>query len=544
MTSLATALSSPRWQRRLWGAGAAPLGQLAQAATDRHGAVPLWLDRPMSIAPHLGLETDYRAFAALVEEASGWLHAAGVAAGDAVAIVKAHNVDVIALAEAAARLGAVPVLIAPEFEPDVLAVLLGRLGEPMVVADAAAVTRHGLTDYPAPVICADEAVAGTLALDALRGAATPPPRPRARHETVAFTHTSGTTGVPKLIRHTGDSLAGQAAIQVLGGRVLLHRRDVIATCLTTAHARSLSGLPTIAAVGAPHLALVNPDPASAGPLLARRRPTLIETFPNVFLRWEQLVDDPAAPFANVRIFLSTFDAAHPRTIRRLLGASRRRLPLYAQAYAQSEVGAIAISFRTRRQAAGSDARNVGWPALALVRVRIVDEGGRRVWRPGRIGHIHARGPGLFGGYVGEEERTAAQWRGRWWDTGDRGARLATGQVYLAGRQADALPGVANPLAVEDALLDRLGELTEVVLVADGNGHPTPVVCTEGDVPIDPDRWAAASADLPPLAPPQQWRWEDLPTTATWKVRRLALHDILGRAAAAGDTGSSTSSAAP
>lgn len=526
MTRIGRLLASPGSRRRLWGAGAAPLGQLAEAASDRHGAVPLWLDRPLAIAPELGLETDYQAFATMIREASGWLHAAGVAAGDTVAIVKAHNVDVVALAEAAARLGAVPALIAPDFSPDVMSVLLGRLGTPLVVADAAAVARHGLgSNYPGRVLCVDGQPDGTLPLDRLRGKPAPPPRSRARHETVAVTHTSGTTGVPKLIRHTGDSLAGQAAVQVLGGRILLNRRDVVATCLTTAHARTLSGLPTIAAIGAAHLALVDPDPVSALPLLARHRPTVIETFPNVFLRWEHLAADRSAPFANVRIFLSTFDAAHPRTIRRLLASSRRRLPLYAQAYAQSEVGAIALSFRTRRQAARGDARNVGWPALALTRVRIVDARRRPLPR-GRIGRIEVSGPGLFGGYVDEDERTLARRHGRWWDTGDLGAVGVTGQLRLAGRQDDALPGLENPLAIEDVLLDRLEELTEVVLVSGPDGRPTPVACTRGDIPIDAARWATACRDLPPLAPVRQWRWDDLPKTATWKVKRFDLRDLL------------------
>ena len=527
MTAVERALSSRPAQRILWGAGAAPLGQLAQAATEHHGPVPLWLDRPLAIAPELGLALDYGRFADLVTEASGWLDAAGVVPGETVAIVKAHNIDVIALAEAAARIGAVPALLAPEFEPSVMAELLARLGKPVVVADADAIMRHRFAgDDPDHVICVDGPIDGALSLDALRGHTAPLACPRPRHETVAVTHTSGTTGVPKLIRHTGESLAGQAAVQVLGGRALLRSNDVIATCLTTAHARTLSGLSTIAAVGAPHVALVDPDPASAGPLLARHRPTLIETFPNVFVRWEQLVDDPGAPFANVRIFLSTFDAAHPRTIRRLLSASQRRLPLYAQAYAQSEVGAIAVSFRTRRAAARSDARNVGWPALALVRTRIVDDDGRRVWRPRALGHIHAKGPGLFGGYVAEEARTDDQWHRGFWDTGDLGARLITGQLHLAGRQADALAGITNPLAVEDILLARCDELTEVVLVVGADGRSTPVVCTRGDHPLDLSRWAEAVRDQPPLAPPLQWRWEDLPKTATWKVRRLALSEVL------------------
>jgi len=227
---------------------------------------------------------------------------------------------------------------------------------------------------------------GALGLDELRGASAPTPCCRLGDELVAVTHTSGTTGTPKLIAHTGDSLAGQAAIQVLGGRLLLRRHDVIATCLTTADARTLTGLGAIAAVGAPHLAMVDPDPAAPGVLFTRYRSSLIETFPNVFLRWEHLADHPQAPLANVRIFLSTF-GAHPRTIRRLFAGSERRLPVYAQAYAQSEVGAITIGFRTRHAAGPTDdARHVGWPALALSRARLLDlHSGRPVWRPGRIG---------------------------------------------------------------------------------------------------------------------------------------------------------------
>ena len=74
---------------------------------------------------------------------------------------------------------------------------------------------------------------------------------------------------------------------------------------------------------------------------------------------------------------------------------------------------------------------------------------------------------------------------------------------------------------------------EVVLVAGADGRPTPVVCSRAGEPLDPHRWASAVRDQPPLAPPQQWRWEDLPKTATWKVRRLALADLLAECEAAG-----------
>lgn len=520
--------------RRVWGPGAAPLGLLAEAAAERHGAVPVWLDRPMAIAPELGTELDSASFAALVREASGWLAAAGVGPGDVVAVVKDHNFDVIALAQAAARLAAVPALIAPGFDPETTATLLGRLGRPLVVADRRAIRAQRLGAAPATgVVCVDGQADGTIALDALRGAPIPAPRPRREDDVVAVTHTSGTTGVPKLIAHTQRSLAGQAAIQVLLGRALLDHTDVVATCLTTAHARALSLLPALAAVGAPHLAMVDPDTSSAGRLLARHRPTLVETFPNVFVHWEQLADDPRRPLGNVRIFVSTFDAAHPRTIRRLLSASRRRLPVYVQAYAQSEVGAMAVGVRARRRAIHGDARDVGWSALGLARARIVDpQTGKRA-RRGRPGQIEARGPGLFAGYLGEPERTTAQRHGRWWDTGDVGVLTRARQIRLLGRRVDQVPGVDDHLALEDLLLDRLPELTELVIAPAADGSPVPVLCTRDDMPLDIARWGQATTDLPPLAAPQRWAWHDLPTTATWKVRRPALRALLDQAAIAG-----------
>lgn len=276
--------------------------------------------------------------------------------------------------------------------------------------------------------------------------------------------------------------------------------------------------------------MVDPEPKRAARLFARHRPSLIETFPNVFLRWEELAEHPDHPLANVRVFLSTFDAAHPRTIRRLLSASRRRFPVYAQAYAQSELGAIAIGFRTRGRTASprGDARDVGRPALALTRVRLVDPAtGQRVRRPGVPGSIQVRSPGQFAGYLGEPERTEAQRHAGWWDTGDIGSRTRGRRLRLAGRAVDAVPGVDNPLAVEDLLLNRLPELTELVLIRlPGEQHAVPVVCTHGDVPLDLGRWQAATAGLPVLAQPRQLSWERLPTTATWKVRRPALVQLL------------------
>jgi acyl-coenzyme A synthetase/AMP-(fatty) acid ligase len=53
-----------------------------------------------------------------------------------------------------------------------------------------------------------------------------------------------------------------------------------------------------------------------------------------------------------------------------------------------------------------------------------------------------------------------------------------------------------------------------------------VVCTNQDLPLDQDRWRAAAADFPQLAEPVQIPWDDLPRTATMKIRRIELTRML------------------
>ena len=53
-----------------------------------------------------------------------------------------------------------------------------------------------------------------------------------------------------------------------------------------------------------------------------------------------------------------------------------------------------------------------------------------------------------------------------------------------------------------------------------------MVCARGDQPLDPARWREATADLPPMADPVQWRFEDLPRTGTWKIKRVEITRML------------------
>jgi acyl-coenzyme A synthetase/AMP-(fatty) acid ligase len=106
--------------------------------------------------------------------------------------------------------------------------------------------------------------------------------------------------------------------------------------------------------------------------------------------------------------------------------------------------------------------------------------------------------------------------------GDVGHRTRRGCVHVLDREVDQIPDVPSNLQIEDVLLDRLPELTEVVVIPDAARHPVPVICTHGGRPIGSGRWAAATDGLPPLEPPVQRDWSSLPRTSTWKIRRLEL----------------------
>ncbi|MFE1799502.1 class I adenylate-forming enzyme family protein [Streptomyces sp. NPDC059517] len=508
------------------------LGPMFARAAARHGAVPVTLDRQLDVAPDLGLDLTYPQLAALVADLSARLWAAGVRPSEHVAVHKSDNLDIVLLACAISRIGAVPVLLSPGLAGPVVEQLLKRLSEPWLITDRAKLTGPlsdiDLTGAVLRTLGVDDAP-GAVPLDTYLGA--PPHGPVRLHprEPALITHSSGTTGVPKLAVHCANSMWNRLVPQkamgwpTRGERAALH--------LSFVHSRFYHLLGVLLHFGSPLLLLTDPEPAAAGPLLARHRPGIVETHPNTFVLWEELADAPGAPLARVRSYGSTFDAIHPRTVQRLLGASERRSPWLMQLYGQSETGPVAFQWYTRRGAARADGRRVGIGIPGFTRVRIADGAGRPA-RPGTPGRIEARTRGRILTYLGARQSYDRQLDGDWWQMGDMGHRSRWGALYLIDREIDRIDAVHSNLEIEDTLMSRLDELREVVIVPGADREPVPVVCVRREQPLDPVRWREATADLPELAEPRQWRFEDLPMTSTWKVRRVEITRMLTEDAAA------------
>jgi fatty acid CoA ligase FadD22 len=438
---------------------------------------------------------------------------------------KSSTVDLVLLASAAGRLGAVPAMVSAAQPEDIIGELLRQLERPWLVSDAETVERLRSVVPVAelvrdPVLVTDvEAPAGAESLVTLAGAPAVEPVTLDPEAPTLITHTSGTTGVPKLTVQCRRSLGGQVPQQKRMFR-LFGFRGSMAMCVSLLHARMISGFAVLAELRMPTALLVDPSLDNVAAVLADFRPGALEAHPNIFIRWEELAAHPAEPLASVRLFINGFDAPHPRTIATLLGASKRRFPLYAQGYGQTEIGLITGRLYTRARAGHADSRCVGLPYTGFTRVRVAPANGQRP-SPSSPGYIEARSRGRALSYVGQDERFRGQIKGGWWRMGDMGYRSRWGCIHLLDREIDRGTGLDSNLAVEDRLMQRLDELVEVVLVP-GDGLPLPVVCTRGDRPLDAAAWARATVDLPKMAEPWQCRFGDLPVTSTWKIRRPEL----------------------
>ncbi|MEU6737271.1 class I adenylate-forming enzyme family protein [Streptomyces physcomitrii] len=495
------------------------------------------LSRPFDIAPEVGTELSVPALAGLVEEMSAALYEAGARAGDRVAIAKDNHWDYLILACAASRFGALPVLVAGSLPPATLGTVLKRAEAQVLVTTEGILARAAeagvdLKSLAPRTVTVGSAASGTVALEELRGAAKPRVHKSASYEPMVATHTSGTTGVPKLVVHSVDTVLGHL------GRteslrfpiVAMKRSDIVATGTPYNHMRMITwSTGTLKLEPKDAMVLADADPATAERMFAKRRPTYLEGLPAAYIGWQDLAERRSELFADVRLFVSTFDAVHPPTVRRFLNASRRRFPSWLQGWGQSETGPMTFRLLTRKamEAKGDrhpTTRDVGRPIPGFTSMKVVDPATMKPVPNGTPGVLFTRTDGRCIGYLGEPQRWREKAKGKWWNTGDWGVRSTSGNFRLLDREVDVIPGMSC-IELEDVLADRLPELIEAAVIGIPGKEPLPVLSTK-DGTLDEAAWRRATADLPPLGTPMVIPLEEMPRTSTGKVRRVELRERL------------------
>lgn len=355
--------------------------------------------------------------------------------------------------------------------------------------------------------------------------------PRA-DETAGYFHTGGTTGTPKLVRHTHANQVSQAwGLRLMGlagpGRGVLFGLPLfhVGGALTQALATLANGghIVVLGAAGWRHPNAVR----NVWALVQRYRPPLFGAVPTVLAAALQV------PIGDHDIgslqLASGGGSAIPLAV--ISGYEERlRLPVL-EVYGMTETSSVhAMNYPDMPRRGGA----VGWP-LPYSRNRVVklDADGRLLGdcAPNEIGVVAMAGPGVFGGYLSEAHNRGAFVEPGWVNSGDLGRLDEHGQLWITGRAKDLI--IRGAHNIDPAPLEELLYRHPAVALAALVGQPDAYA---GELPVayvqrKPDATASAGELLEYLrqhtperaAAPVALHFVDpMPLTAVGKIFKPAL----------------------
>lgn len=348
-------------------------------------------------------------------------------------------------------------------------------------------------------------------------------------------HTSGSTGVPKLIRHTHSSamsFVGWAADEYsLTPDDRLSNHASHHTCFATFdfYAAAYAGAATVVLTPA-----VLKMPGSLSALMERERLSVWYSVPTALVQLSLRGVLEARDLSALRWILfagETFPEKHLRRLRQQLPGAR-----FSHVYGSTEVN-VCTCYHLPEQEAPSPLP-IGRPCANAI-ADVVDEELRPV-ADGEEGELLICGDTVMSGYWNEPGETAASseqvfvrrpagggFENVFFRTGDRVRRLADGNLTFGGRADDQIKVRGHRVElgeVESALLSVEGvEHAAAFAVPDSEGSSKILAAVVGSVGSADTVVAQLRGRLPVHAVPSRVELLDtLPRTPTGKVDRKAL----------------------
>ena len=482
--------------------------------------VSIYFDQILAAFPELGLETSYQDALKSIDRRAKQLARLGIKAGTKVMVYKSPAFDTYLLALALTKLGAVPVMVSYHLGAEVIKVFGQRLGQghALIYDQKTAKNVSQLTTPNGSSYLSLDSILDAKEVNELEST-------KFDLDAIAYmTHTSGTTGIPKLICHSCSSMGWRTLWQK---RVLdqMQERKLCSFLVSPVHSRFNIGVSSLMSLGFPMMPLSNPDLASVEAAFRAHPPYAVETHPNHFVQWRGLAQGNPDLFKETKYFHSTFDAINGDTMASFLKAAKANHPVFLQVYGQSECGPMILRAHRLRSLANLEARDMGLGLGDLTKARICDAEGNPV-KQGQPGHIQLYSKGRALTYYQEEERFAENVYGEWWDSGDYGYIDQRGHLYLQDRQVDLVEDLPSTLALEDVLLDKLDFLAEVVIIRDPKGYAQPVIAVNDGMTMEWTAWWEVTSDMPFMNKPIVIDWLEYPRTETMKIKRSSLYDLL------------------
>jgi long-chain acyl-CoA synthetase len=438
-----------------------------------------------ALSDHLGTELTYRQLAAAVERAAAHYAAAGIRPGDVVPIVAHNRVEWAVAQLGLVRAGALPAAINWRLTPTEIADLLELANPAAVIVDTACAP---LVDTGVPVL--------RLGAEEI----TDPPRTRVPARPVdrlrgtepfLLLHTSGTTGLPKLVPLTHQTLVAAATFMSLE------------VPEATVGARHLSALPLFHVAAQANLAYVlltggqlhilgRFEPAGFVDELVDRRVQLTQLVP-VLIRavTEEIRRRPAKP--DLSHLVEIVYGASPIQPDLLASAVETLGCRFRQNYASTETGPLPVSTLSP---AGHD------PALGRLATAGRPSLGWEV-RLGAFDEIQVRGETLFPGYWNNAAATEqVMTADGFYRTGDIGRIDEGGYLSIVDRLKDMIiSGGENVYPAEvEAVLARHPAVADVAVIGIPDGtwgetvHAVIVPRTRDTAGLDTDDLLAWARD--------------------------------------------------
>ena len=341
----------------------------------------------------------------------------------------------------------------------------------------------------------------------------------------AILYTAGTTGSPKGVTLTHRNLSSN--VESIVGYLGLTAADVIVSVLPFYYSYGASVLHTHLRVGG--RVVIHPNfvfPHAVMDAMARHRASGFSGVPSTFALLLDRVAIGDYDLSSLRYLTQAGGAMAPALAQRVCEAfpQARLFVMYGQTEATARLAWLPPEERAARP------RSAG-KAIGGVVLDIRDEAGRPL-PPGAKGEVWARGANVMAGYWNAPGPSSEVLVDGWLRTGDIGHLDADGYLYLSGRRSDMIKSGAHrihPVDIEEAICE-LPEVSEAAVVgvdddALGQSIRAFVVPAAGAV-VDADRVKRhCRSRLAGYKVPAEVRFvDDLPRTASGKIRRVALAD--------------------
>lgn len=411
-----------------------------------------------------------------VAHAAGGLAAHGVLPGSRFAVLSSNSYDYAAILHAGLWLGAVPVPVNPRLAPPEIASILEvadvrLLAGGKLLSDVLASLPQHFAGLPRIELDDNRFGDWPLGFD-------PAPRHEALPGDIAVVYfTSGTQGRPK-----GVPLSHQQILVNAMQVSLACPRDRDAVCLHVAPMFHSAELIMFSSVldGTANAYLPSFSPAAFSEAVERFGVTdtmLVPSMIGLLMRANSARESGLGSLKRLIYGASSMPAQRIAQLMSSFPALR-----ITQGYGLSETGPILTMLSHADHVAATSGsapqflKSCGRP-LAGVELRIVDDAGDEV-AANAYGEVLARGPNVFGGYLGDEAETLAAFDRDWFRTGDLGYQDEAGYLYIVERKKNVINRGGEkilPAEIETVIDDHPAVIESAVIAVPGRAHEDIIV---------------------------------------------------------------------